>query len=82
MTATHVSRGFSEALDAVEHGDVITITRGGVAVAELRPVAPATGRALAAALDAIDARLDDAFESDVASATSLLAPDADPWRDA
>ncbi|WHP15999.1 prevent-host-death protein [Cellulomonas sp. ES6] len=83
MTATTISRGFAAALDAVEHGDVITITRGGHPVAELRPVTTATGRSLARALDAADAALDEAFESDVHAATDLLTPDeGDPWRDA
>ncbi|MFI2753996.1 type II toxin-antitoxin system Phd/YefM family antitoxin [Cellulomonas sp. P22] len=83
MTATNVSRGFSEALDAVEHGDTITITRAGVPVAELRPVTATTGRALAAALDGVDASLADAFEVDINAATSLLTADErDPWSGA
>ena len=50
VTATHASRGFSEVLDRVEQGETIRITRDGHLVAELRPITPATGRALRAAL--------------------------------
>lgn len=81
MTATHVSRGFSEALDAVEHGDTITITRGGVPIAELRPVPVRSGRTLAAALDALDVRLDDSFEADISATTALLTTESEPWSD-
>ncbi len=80
VTATHASRGFSDLLDAVEHGDTIAITRGGRVVAEIRPAAATTGRALREVLSAVP-RLDDDFESDVAAATALLVPDeSDPWR--
>ncbi|GEL94840.1 type II toxin-antitoxin system Phd/YefM family antitoxin [Cellulomonas composti] len=82
MTATHASRGFSEVLDAVEHGDTITITRGGVPIAEIRPVPAATGHKLALALDEVSATLDDDVERDVAAATALLVAESDPWRDA
>ncbi len=83
ITATHASRGFSDVLDAVEHGDTITITRGGVPVAEIRPVPVATGHALGAALDALDASLDDSFEADITAANDLLTtPESDPWSDA
>lgn len=83
MTATRVSRGFSQALDAVKHGDTITITRGGVPVAELRPVSAATGRMLAAALDRAGGTLDDSFEDDITAATALLTTDEGaPWSDA
>ena len=80
VTATHASRGFSDLLDAVERGDTIAITRGGRVVAEIRPAAATTGRALREALSAVP-RLDDDFESDVAAARALLVPDeSDPWR--
>ena len=80
MTATHASRGFSELLDRVERGETIRITRAGHVIAELRPAAPTTGRALRDAL-ARAPRLDDGFEADVAAATSLLTMDeSDPWR--
>lgn len=50
MTANHASRGFSDLLDAVEHGETIAITRAGHVVAEIRPAAASTGRALREAL--------------------------------
>ncbi|MBT0993211.1 type II toxin-antitoxin system prevent-host-death family antitoxin [Cellulomonas sp. DKR-3] len=81
MTATRVSRGFSEVLDAVQHGDTITITRAGVPVAELRPVPVASGRALSDALDASTVSLDDTFEADITAATKLLS-NGNPWPDA
>lgn len=80
VTATHASRGFSDLLDAVEHGDTIAITRGGRVVAEIRPAAATTGSALRAALAGVP-RLDDDIEADIASATALLVADeGDPWR--
>lgn len=79
VTATHASRGFSDILDAVERGETIRVTRAGHVVAEIRPVAPTTGRALRAAL-AGEPGLDDDFATDIAAATALLANDeADPW---
>ncbi|UZN03571.1 type II toxin-antitoxin system Phd/YefM family antitoxin [Cellulomonas sp. S1-8] len=82
LTATHASRGFSDLLDAVERGETVRITRAGHVVAELRPVAATTGRALRTALRDTP-RLDDAFEADIAAATALLTePERDPWADA
>lgn len=71
MTATSASRGFSEVLDRVESGETIRITRDGHLVAELRPITPATGRALRAALAAIPP-LDADLSDDIASVTSLI----------
>lgn len=80
VTATHASRGFSDLLDAVEQGETIQVTRGGHVIAEIRPAAPATGRALRAAL-ASAPRLDDAFAADIAAAMSLLtAHESDAWH--
>ncbi len=70
MTATHASRGFSEVLDRVEHGETIRITRDGHPVAELRPVTPATGRKLRAAL-AKTPTLDAHIEADIEAAKAL-----------
>lgn len=81
LTATHVSRGFSEALDRVERGETIRITRDGRPVAELRPVTPATGRSLRAAL-AHAPTLDTEIEDDIAGAIEQL--DSQPngsWPD-
>lgn len=81
VTATHASRGFSDLLDAVEHGQTISITRAGHVVAEIRPASPSTGRRLSAALEALPP-LDDDLERDITTATALLTADEDPWRDA
>lgn len=70
ITATNASRGFSDMLDRVEHGETIRITRDGRPVAELRPVAAATGRALRAALAELPA-LDTELEGDIAAAVAL-----------
>lgn len=58
-------------LDRVERGETIRITRDGQPVAELRPIRPATGRALRAALADAPA-LDADIESDIAQAIALL----------
>ncbi|QCB94485.1 type II toxin-antitoxin system Phd/YefM family antitoxin [Cellulomonas shaoxiangyii] len=80
VTATHASRGFSDLLDAVEHGETIAITRAGHVVAEIRPAAATTGRALREALAGVS-RLDEDLESDIAAATALLTTEQDdPWR--
>lgn len=82
MTATSASRGFSDLLDAVEHGDTITITRGGHAVAELRPARRHTVGALRERLADAPA-LDPAFETDIADAMTTLDHEiTDPWADA
>lgn len=81
LTATHVSRGFSEALDRVERGETIRITRDGRPVAELRPVTPATGRSLRAAL-AEAPPLDADIEADIDSAIDQLDSRANgSWPD-
>jgi len=79
MTATSASRGFSELLDSIEHGETVRITRGGRPVAELRPVPATTGRALREAL-ADAPRLDETIVADIAAATSLLTETDDPWH--
>jgi prevent-host-death family protein len=81
VTATHASRGFSDLLDAVEHGQTISITRAGRVVAQIGPASPSTGRRLREALAALPP-LDDDVEADIASATALLTDDPDPWRSA
>lgn len=50
MTATEASRRFSDLLDAIERGEIITITRGNHPVAEIRPARRRTGADLRAAL--------------------------------
>ena len=80
LSAARASRAFSELLDRVERGETIRITRAGHVVAELRPVAPTTGRALREALAGTPG-LDDGLDADIAAATSLLTTDErDPWH--
>ncbi|MEU8899688.1 type II toxin-antitoxin system prevent-host-death family antitoxin [Nocardia sp. NPDC048505] len=43
MTATEVARNLSAVLDEAEHGETITITRGGRRIATLTPAARANG---------------------------------------
>ena len=80
MSATDASRNFSALLDAVERGEQVTITRGNRPVAEIAPARRRTGRDLRLALAEL-APLDDAFESDIASARELVQDDwQDPWQ--
>ncbi len=83
ITATAASRAFSELLDSVARGDVITVTRGGHPVAEIRPVRRHTMRDLRERLSTAP-RLDPEFEADVAAGLALIASDEikDPWVDA
>ncbi|HIZ37754.1 MAG TPA: type II toxin-antitoxin system Phd/YefM family antitoxin [Candidatus Ruania gallistercoris] len=81
VTATSASRGFSDLLDAVERGDLVTITRGGHAIAELRPVHRRTVGDLRARLADVPG-LGPEFEADLESATALLTQDeGDAWAD-
>lgn len=82
MTATEASRRFSDLLDAIERGEVVTITRGNRPVAEIGPARRRTGADLRAALAGVPAP-DDQFADDVASAVALLTTDgSDPWAGA
>jgi len=81
ITATEASRGFSDLLDAVERGETVMVTRGSRTIAQIGPASVRTGRDLRAALAAV-ARLDDDLEADIASATSLLTEEGDPWAGA
>lgn len=46
VTASEASRAFSAVLDSAERGETITVTRGGVEVARITPVATARWGAL------------------------------------
>lgn len=82
VTATHASRHLPGVLDEVAHGETVTITRSGRAVAEIRPsTRVSTAGALRQALATLPP-LDPDLEADIASATGLLTQDAGPWRDA
>jgi prevent-host-death family protein len=82
MTATEASRHFSDLLDAVEHGETVTIMRGNHPVAEIGPARRRTGADLRAALTGI-APPDDDFVGDIAAALALIESEVrDPWADA
>lgn len=73
VSATEASRNFSELLDSVEAGEIVTITRGHQPVAEIRPATKFTGRDLDLALRKLPP-LDEDFEQDIADALSLVTP--------
>lgn len=82
ITATEASRRFSDLLDAIEHGESVTITRGNRPVAEIRPAVRRTGADLRAALEGTEPP-DERFATDIAEALALLTNDrTDPWADA
>lgn len=71
VTATHASRGFRGARSCRAGRDDPHHPRLGHPVAELRPITPATGRELRAALADAPA-LDADIEADIADAIELL----------
>jgi len=81
ISATAASRGFSDVLDRVERGETVRITRGGHVIAELRPAAPTTGRALREALAKLPALDDDdEFAAGIEATRRLLtAPEPATW---
>lgn len=82
MTATEASRHFSDLLDAVEHGETVTIMRGNHPVAEIGPAHRRTGADLRAALADIPPP-DDAFAQNIADALDLVSWEVhDPWAGA
>jgi len=78
VSATEASRHFSELLDAVEAGAIVTVTRGNRPIAEMRPAISHTGRDLAAALRGTRPP-DDDFAASIADAVAGLTESADPW---
>jgi prevent-host-death family protein len=82
MTATEASRHFSDLLDAVEHGEKVTIMRGNHPVAEIGPAHRRTGADLRAALADTDPP-DEDFARNIAAALALVNSEVrDPWADA
>jgi antitoxin (DNA-binding transcriptional repressor) of toxin-antitoxin stability system len=80
MTATEASRNFSDLLDAIERGEIVTITRGNHAVAEMRPARRRTGADLRAALEHMPPP-DDRFAEEIAAAIGLISSEEkDPWE--
>lgn len=81
ISATEASRRFSDLLDAIEAGDIVTVTRGSRPIAEIRPARRRTGRDLRAALAEVPPP-DDRFASEVAEAIGNLTEGSDPWAGA
>lgn len=81
VTATEASRGFSDLLDAVEHGETVAIARGRRTIAVIGPAPVRNGLGLRTALAGLPS-LDDDLERDIAAATSLLTESPDPWAGA
>ena len=82
MTATEASRHFSDLLDAVEHGETVTIMRGNHPVAEIGPAHRRTGADLRTAL-AGTTPPDDDFARNITAALALVSSEVhDPWADA
>jgi antitoxin (DNA-binding transcriptional repressor) of toxin-antitoxin stability system len=82
MTATEASRNFSDLLDAIERGEIVTITRGNHVIAEIRPARRRTGTDLRSALEHIPPP-DDRFADDIAEALALVSNEGnDPWAGA
>lgn len=82
ISATEAARNFSELLDAIERGDIVTVTRGRRPVAELRPPRRRTGRDLRRALSETQPP-DAEFEAAVTESLALVVGEVeDPWADA
>ncbi|MDR1294737.1 MAG: hypothetical protein LBK59_07245 [Bifidobacteriaceae bacterium] len=77
ITATKAARAFSEMLDAVERQESFTITRGGRAIAEVRPVHRYTLATVAQAFDPLPR--DPAWADDVELARPPDLVWEDPW---
>lgn len=81
MTATDVSRNFSEVLSRVASGETVEIVRNGAPVARLGPAGKPqflSGDAFVQMLRAAPA-VDEEFASDVIAARRELPEVADPW---
>jgi prevent-host-death family protein len=80
LSATDVSRRFSEVLDDVERqGESYVVVRHGRAVATIGPASGGTGRALKEALR--DNRPDDAWAGELRELREATEPVTDPWHD-
>jgi prevent-host-death family protein len=72
ITAAEASRNFPGLLDSVEHGEAVIITRGGHAVAEIRPAPCRSGADLRTALAGVPPP-DESFAAGIADALTALA---------
>ena len=73
MTATEVSRNFSEVLKLVESGDEVVITRGKKTVAVISPKSQTSGEKLAELLSASDSVFDDELVGNIEAAKKAQA---------
>jgi prevent-host-death family protein len=80
LSATDVSRRFSEVLDDVERsGESYVVVRHGRAVATIGPADGGTGKALKGALRANP--LDKGWADEVRKLREEMGPVTDPWHD-
>ncbi len=80
LSATEVSRRFSEVLDDVEReGESYVVVRHGRAVATIGPAWGGTGKALKEMLRANQP--DDAWADEVRELRESMDPVTDPWHD-
>ena len=73
MTATEVSRNFSEVLKLVESGEQVVITRGKKTVAVISPKSQTSGEKLAELLSASDSVFDDELVGNIEAAKKAQA---------
>ena len=73
MTATEVSRNFSEVLKLVESGEEVVITRGKKTVAVISPKSQTSGEKLAELLSASDSVFDDELVGNIEAAKKAQA---------
>jgi prevent-host-death family protein len=83
VTATQAARNFAGLLNAVEHGEVVVITRDGVPVGRFIPERQTTADRLTAALrdDAADPDFADDLEAVRADLRSAFTDEVHPWPD-
>jgi antitoxin (DNA-binding transcriptional repressor) of toxin-antitoxin stability system len=81
MTATEVSRHFSDAINRVDSGEEIEIVRNGKAIAELRRPSQSVGISGAALRELIDnlPSLDADFADEVERERRLLGVETGAW---
>ncbi|WP_225725849.1 MULTISPECIES: type II toxin-antitoxin system Phd/YefM family antitoxin [unclassified Nocardia] len=81
MTATEVARNLSAVLDQAEHGETISITRGGRRIALLAPATRANGADLIALFETHEPL--EGFGEDVEDARGMLIDEVSAeWDDA
>jgi prevent-host-death family protein len=80
ISATDAARNFSEVLDAIEHRrEEFTVSRNGLPVARISPIAAPSGRAVKDVL--LGYRPDPLWAEELASLRSLLVTEERPWND-